>query len=207
MGNTTGPTRVAGRGSPAYDDARPRAGAVDDARSPRGPPGRLPPSAADKNGHYSAVLMPVVFLALADALTSARRSPRAWLSSYAAQLPAAVAAAGLALTTSLPLAQLAEAGTYRKPAAVSGVERLLARIPDGATVEANIGPISRLTSRCRVFWLGSARGITPEYIALENIDGGYSDPVGYAGELHPGAAYAVAGKANGYVVLERRTAS
>ena len=90
---------------------------------------------------------------------------------------------------------------------MSGVERLLARIPDGATVEANIGPISRLTSRCRVFWLGNARGITPEYIALENIDGEYRDPVGYAGDLHPGAAYAVAGKANGYVVLERRTAS
>jgi uncharacterized membrane protein len=155
--------------------------------------------------HYSAVLMPVVFLALADALTTARRSPRPWLSSYAAQLPAAVAAAALALTTSLPLAQLTQAGIYREPAAVSGVERLLARIPDGATVEANIGPISRLTSRCRVFWLGNTQGVTPRYIALENVDGTYRDPVGYAGDLHPGAEYAVAGKANGYVVLERLT--
>lgn len=156
--------------------------------------------------HYSAVLMPVVFLALADALTTVRHSPRPWLSSYAAQLPAAVAAAGLALTTSLPLAQLTEAGIYRKPAAVSGVERLLERIPDGATVEANIGPISRLTSRCRVFWLGNTRGVTPQYIALENVDGEYRDPVGYARKLHPGAEYAIAGNANGYVVLERLTA-
>jgi hypothetical protein len=90
---------------------------------------------------------------------------------------------------------------------VSGVERLLARIPDGATVEANIGPISRLTSRCRVFWLGNTQGVTPQYIALENVDGTYRDPVGYAGDLHPGAEYAVAGKANGYVVLERLTQS
>ncbi|MER7406552.1 DUF2079 domain-containing protein [Streptomyces sp. NPDC000070] len=157
--------------------------------------------------HYSAVLMPVVFLALADALTAARRSPRPWLSSYAAQLPAAVAAAALALTTSLPLAQLTEAGIYRKPAAVSGVEGLLARIPDGATVEANIGPISRLTSRCRVFWLGNTQGVSPQYIALENVDGTYRDPVAYAGDLHPGARYAVAGTANGYVVLERLTAA
>ncbi|MFI7016206.1 DUF2079 domain-containing protein [Streptomyces sp. NPDC050164] len=157
--------------------------------------------------HYSAVLMPVVFLALADALTAARHSPRPRLSSYAAQLPAAVAAAALALTTSLPLAQLTQAGIYREPAAVSGVERLLARIPDGATVEANIGPISRLTSRCRVFWLGNTQGVTPQYIALENIDDTYRDPVGYAGDLHPGAEYAVAGKAGGYVVLERLTAS
>ncbi|MBR8642043.1 DUF2079 domain-containing protein [Streptomyces tuirus] len=154
--------------------------------------------------HYSAVLMPVVFLALADAIPSARRSTRAWLRSYAAHLPAAVAAAALALTTSLPLAQLTQAEVYREPAAVSGVERLLVRIPDDATVEANIGPISRLTSRCRVFWLGGTQGIAPDYIALENIDDRYRDPVGYARQLHPRAEYAVAGEANGYLVLERR---
>jgi uncharacterized membrane protein len=155
--------------------------------------------------HYSAVLMPVVVLALADALGTAHRSPRPWLRSYALQLPAAVAAAALALTTSLPLAQLTRAEVYRKPAGVSGVEGLLARIPDGATVEANIGPISRLVSRCRVFWLGGTQGIAPEYIALENIDNRYRDPVGYARQLHPGAEYAVAGQADGYVILERQT--
>ena len=157
--------------------------------------------------HYSAVLMPVVFLALADALPAVRRSTRAWLRSYAVHLPAAVAAAALALTTSLPLAQLTEAEVYRKPAAVSGVERLLARIPDDATVEANIGPISRLTSRCRVFWLGDTQGVTPEYIALENIGDKYRDPVGYARRLHPFAEYEVAGETGGYVVLQRRTAA
>ncbi|MGW6646392.1 hypothetical protein [Streptomyces iakyrus] len=45
------------------------------------------------------------------------------------------------------------------------------------------------------------------YIALENIDGRYRDPVGYARTLHPLAAYAVAGEAAGYVVLERRSAT
>ncbi|MEU0175576.1 DUF2079 domain-containing protein [Streptomyces massasporeus] len=155
--------------------------------------------------HYSAVLMPVVFLALADALPAVRHSTRAWLRSYAVQLPAAVTAAALALTTSLPLAQLTGAEVYRKPAAVSGVERLLARIPDNATVEANIGPISRLTSRCRVFWLGDTQGVTPEYIALENIGDRYRDPVGYARQLHPVAEYDVAGETGGYVLLQRRT--
>ncbi|MEU0892857.1 DUF2079 domain-containing protein [Streptomyces massasporeus] len=157
--------------------------------------------------HYSAVLMPVVFLALTDALPAVRHSTRAWLRSYAVQLPVAVAAAALALTTSLPLAQLTGAEVYRKPAAVSGVERLLARIPDGATVEANIGPISRLTSRCRVFWLGDTQGVTPEYIALENIGDKYRDPVGYARQLHPLAEYDVAGETGGYVLLQRRAAA
>lgn len=151
--------------------------------------------------------MPVVFLALTDALPAVRRSTRAWLRSYAVQLPAAVAAAALALTTSLPLAQLTGVEVYRKPAAVSGVERLLARIPDDATVEANIAPISRLTSRCRVFWLGDTQGVTPEYIALENVGDKYRDPVGYARKLHPLAEYDVAGETGGYVLLQRRTAA
>ncbi len=91
---------------------------------------------------------------------------------------------------------------------MSGVERLLARIPDGATVEADIGPISRLTSRCRVFRLGDTQGVTPEYIALENIGDRYRDPVGYARQLHPLAEYDVAGETTGgYVLLQRRTAS
>ncbi|MFF7737975.1 DUF2079 domain-containing protein [Streptomyces sp. NPDC007984] len=155
--------------------------------------------------HYSAVLMPVVLLALADALPAVRRSTRAWLRSYAVHLPAAAVAAALALTTSLPLGQLTGAEIYRKPAAVSDVERLLAQIPDDATVEANIGPISRLTSRCRVFWLGDTQGVTPRYIALENVDGEYRDPVGYARQLHPRAEYGIAGEAAGYVLLQRRT--
>ena len=43
--------------------------------------------------HYSAVLMPVVFLALVDALDRIGASRRGWLVRYARQIPAAVCAA------------------------------------------------------------------------------------------------------------------
>ncbi len=152
--------------------------------------------------HYSAVLMPVLALALADAVATARTSPRPWLRSYARALPACAAAAALALTPSLPLAALTEHDTYRKSPQVAAVERLLARIPDGATVEADIGPIARLTSRCRVFWVGAARPVLPRYIAIDNSDGWAGDPVQYATTLHPGAVYTVTGVAGGYVLLE-----
>jgi uncharacterized membrane protein len=154
--------------------------------------------------HYSAVLMPVVILALADALSTARHSPRPWLRSYANQLPAAVAAAALALTTSLPLSALTESDAYRTPARVTAVERMLDRIPDGATVEANIGPSSRLTSRCRVFWTGNTRGITPDYIALGNSSRAIDDVEEYVRRLHPNAAYTIVGATQGYVVLRHR---
>ncbi|HZX38680.1 MAG TPA: DUF2079 domain-containing protein, partial [Streptomyces sp.] len=154
--------------------------------------------------HYSAVLMPVVLLALTDALASARHSPRPWLRSYAGHLPAAVAAAALALTTALPLSALTEPAAYRTPAQVIAAEKLLADIPDGATVEANIGPISRLTSRCRVFWVGNTRGITPDYIALDNTDGWIRDIPTYTRQLHPHTRYTLVGVNRGYVVLKHR---
>ncbi|AZQ35278.1 DUF2079 domain-containing protein [Streptomyces cyaneochromogenes] len=157
--------------------------------------------------HYSAVLMPVVTFALVDALDSARHSTRAWLRSYARHVPAAVAAASLALTTSLPLSALTESEIYRKPARVSAIERLLAEVPDGASVEANIAPISRLTSRCRVFWITNTRGINPDFIALDNSRKRYRDVEAYAKALHPDALYTVHGTAYGVVLLKRQSQS
>ncbi len=153
--------------------------------------------------HYSAVLMPVLLLALVDAVDVSRRSGRPWLRQYADRLPACVAAAALALTTSLPLAGLTEAGTYRKSGQVAAVERMLERVPDDATVEANIGPISRLTSRARVFWVGAARPVVPRYVALDIRSGWTKDPVAYAEKLHPGTRYVAEDAAYGYVLLRR----
>jgi uncharacterized membrane protein len=153
--------------------------------------------------HYSAVLMPVVFLALVDALPAAHRSPRRWLRSYALHLPAGVASAALALTTSLPLSTLTEADAYRVPERVVAVEKLLATIPDGATVESNVGPISRLTSRCRVFWIGRTKGLAPDYIVFNNSSRWVEDVPRYARQLHPRDRYELDGLVQGYVLLRR----
>ncbi|WP_063736056.1 DUF2079 domain-containing protein [Streptomyces sp. RTd22] len=158
--------------------------------------------------HYSAVLMPVVFLALVDALDRIGASRRGWLIRYARQIPAAVCAAALALTTSLPLAGLTEEATYRKPPHVDAVERLLDRIPDGATVEANVGPIARLTSRCRVFWVGATQGVTPQYLAMaEPPDRTVRQELAYAEQLHPQARYEVLATAGGYFLLRLKSSS
>ncbi|KAB7835143.1 DUF2079 domain-containing protein [Streptomyces mobaraensis] len=155
--------------------------------------------------HYNAVLMPIVLIALTDALATAHRSPRAWLRRYARQLPAAVAGAALALSASLPLYTLTEPATYEIPASVKATERLLARIPDGATVEASdVAAISRLTGRCRVFWFGDTQGITPSYIT-ERVDDGrpVKDLVADAARRHPGARYDLLGVEGTTVVLKR----
>ncbi|WP_406368558.1 DUF2079 domain-containing protein [Streptomyces sp. NBC_01546] len=155
--------------------------------------------------HYSAVLMPVVFLALVDAIDTVRRSERPWLRSYALQLPTAVLAAGLALSaTSLPTEKLSQARTYEKPARVTAVEELLDRIPDGATVEADTGPLTRLTSRCRVLWIGGSKGVVPDWITLDNTSKWVGeDPTAYAHQLHPGARFTLVGEAEGVVLMQR----
>ncbi|MFD7262374.1 DUF2079 domain-containing protein [Streptomyces sp. NPDC059874] len=155
--------------------------------------------------HYSAVLMPVVALALVDAVDTLRRGERPWLRSYALQMPTAVLAASLALAaTAMPTAKLVEASTYEKPARVTAVERLLDRIPDGATVEADTGPLTRLTSRCRVLWIGGSKGVVPDWIALDNGSRwAGEDPTAYAGQLHPGERFTVVGEAEGVVLMKR----
>lgn len=155
--------------------------------------------------HYSAVLMPVVALALVDAIDTVRRGERPWLRAYALQLPTAVLAAGLALSaTSLPTEKLARAATYEKPARVTAIEQLLGTIPDGATVEADTGPLTRLTSRCRVLWIGGSKGVVPDWIALDNSSQwAGEDPTGYAYQLHPGARFTLVGEAEGVVLMRR----
>ncbi|MFF6981328.1 DUF2079 domain-containing protein [Streptomyces sp. NPDC008343] len=153
--------------------------------------------------HYSAVLMPVVFLALVDAVDTSRLSRRPWLRAYADRLPACAVAAALALSTAQPLSALTESAAYRKPARAVAAEKLLSRIPDGVTVESDVGPISRLAGRCRVLWVGDTRGITPDWIALDNNSGWLEEPLAYARELHPQGRYRLAGQAGGYVLLQR----
>lgn len=155
--------------------------------------------------HYSAVLMPVVALALVDAIDTVRRGERPWLRAYALQLPTAVLAATLALAaTAMPTAKLTEASTYEKPARVTAIERLLDRIPDGATVEADTGPLTRLTSRCRVLWIGGSKGLVPDWIAIDNGSRwAGQDPTGYAGQLHPGERFTLVGEAEGVVLMRR----
>ncbi|MDJ0380598.1 DUF2079 domain-containing protein [Streptomyces sp. G-G2] len=154
--------------------------------------------------HYSAVLMPVLALALVDAVDRSRRDRRPWLRAYALQLPAATLASALTLgATTLPSARLAEPDTYRIPERAVLAERLFARVPDGASVEADMAPIARLTSRCRVLWIGGTRGLVPDWIVFDNSSGWVGDPRDYARQLHPGAEFVRADEAAGFVLMRR----
>ncbi|GAA1267013.1 DUF2079 domain-containing protein [Kitasatospora nipponensis] len=98
--------------------------------------------------HYNAVLMPVLFVALVDAL---RR-----LGAGVPVPPARRRPAGVAAGWAPALALLVALGTAPLPcldppgAAVRAVRRILAVIPDGAAVAAANSLAPQLTARCTV---------------------------------------------------------
>ncbi|MFI0453989.1 DUF2079 domain-containing protein [Actinomadura sp. 6N118] len=153
--------------------------------------------------HYDAILMPIVFLALVDAIVRTRVSARAWLRAYAFHLPAAVLAAALALTTTRPLASIFEVATYKPTPAGKAGARALSAVPDGATVEVNVRPISQLTRRCRVLWFGNTAGLVPDYIAYYDRALTGDILIEWAKQMHPSATYRLKTHDNGYWVLQR----
>jgi uncharacterized membrane protein len=104
--------------------------------------------------HYSAVLMPIVFLAAADGV---RRFDRQWL------LPVCALLAGLA-SLGLQAAHLTS-GVWT-PDQRAGIDAVLARIPDGATVLASNRLAPRLTSRCTVLFFDGVSKVRPEWVVV-----------------------------------------
>lgn len=155
--------------------------------------------------HYSAVLMPIVFVAALDALPRLSRMPR--LSRL---LPAAMAGIAVAATflAPLPLSGLARPANWRADPAVHASNRLLAMIPDGATVAADNRLAPQLTARCTVYLFpGRPDGdIRPDWVV-------YTEPyhLSMATEETVDAAlarlrgdYETAAQAGGTTVLRRR---
>ncbi|WP_083983600.1 DUF2079 domain-containing protein [Actinomadura hibisca] len=153
--------------------------------------------------HYSAVLMPIVSLALVDALPRLRDDARPWLRAYARHIPVAALAVALALSTALPIAALTHWDTYRPTPTSKAGARVLSVIPDGATVEADVRPSAHLTQRCRVFWVGNTRGIVPDYITIYDPNVDREAMLKYAKGLHPDSEFAVRAAEAGFWVLQR----
>lgn len=156
--------------------------------------------------HYSAILMPIVFLALVDAVRTVRTSPRALLVSYGKVVVPVVTAVAIVLALELPLRDLLRSETYRTDARTLDARRAVDAVPDGASVETNVTLMAHLTPDHTVYWVGGAKGVSPDYLALD-LNSGWSqpvtDPVRLASQLHPEAPYEVSFQAGQFVVLKR----
>ena len=156
--------------------------------------------------HYDLVLMPIVFAALIDGVVRARRGQWGPLPGYVRAAPTLALLVGLIFCTRTAFADLVNPASYKPSPRALGAQRTLSEIPDGATVETNLGLIAQLTSRTRVLWLGNAAPVVPQFVLIDTRSGGNPGPVApvqYAESLHPGTTYALVSDIDGYRLLHR----
>jgi uncharacterized membrane protein len=119
--------------------------------------------------HYSAILMPIVFVAFIDGLDRMRTSPRHQPRRYAAAAVPLALAVTIALCPLLPMRDLVNPAYWRAGAAAAQTRAVLDLIPDDASVAATNMLAPQLTARCRVLLFPTfpdADGLRPEWIAL-----------------------------------------
>ena len=156
--------------------------------------------------HYDLVLMPIVFAALVDGVVRARLGRWRPLRWYARAAPALALLVGLFLCTRYPFRDLVDPATYQPSPRAKAAERILSEIPDGATVETDLGLIAKLTNRTRVFWIGGAAPVVPQFVLIDDNAGWnppLPDPVQYAESLHPGTTYVLVNDDDGYALMRR----
>ena len=155
--------------------------------------------------HYDLVLMPIVFAALVDGAVRARRDGWRPLRVYARGAPTLALLVGLFLCTRYPFKDLVDPATYQPSPRAQAAERVLSQIPDGATVETDLGLIAQLTHRTRVFFAGMASPVVPQFVLITDPGQAQaqSDPVKYAESLHPGTTYVIVSSDGGYTLARR----
>ncbi len=111
--------------------------------------------------HYSAILMPIAFAALLDAVPATRLRRNAALG--------VAVAVTLVLGTALPLTTLVRPASYDRTWRWDPAQRVIAAIPEGATVDADLTLLAYLAPTTTVYWVGNANPV-PQFVVVD----GYS---------------------------------
>jgi uncharacterized membrane protein len=182
--------------------------------------------------HYDATVMPILFIAAAEAIGRWRRSPAlAWPWSAPAESTApgragkvrdlihsaqagavrhggaAMAAIAVALAFQFPLSDLWQGATYKLDAHVAAADAAMAVVPDGATVQTTLDLLAPLAARTDTFWIGNKGNPVTQYIVFDGPDSGYSPAItnvpGFIAQLYPRDGYVAVFDRDGVYVFRR----
>ena len=181
--------------------------------------------------HYDATVMPILFIAAAEAIGRWRRSQAlAWPSGvppsaalsfagrardllHLAQAAAVrhggamMAAVAVALAFQFPLSDLWHGATYTLDAHVAAADAAMAVVPDGATVQTTLDLLAPLGARTDTFWIGNAGNPVTQYIVFDGPDSGYSPAITnvpqFIAQLYPGDGYVAVFDRDGVYVFRR----
>ncbi len=153
--------------------------------------------------HYSAVLMPVVFLAVVDTFVSVRGARR-----FAAPVGIGALVLALVVTVWFPLWRLTDPQTYAPSHQDAAARQVLELIPDGAVVDTDITMMAYLAPRTEVYWVGNEGNPVPDYVVVNQSSGIYggsppSDVVDYATSKFPEETFVEVFAQDGFLVAER----
>lgn len=145
--------------------------------------------------HYSLVLMPIVFVAMIDAMQ--RRPILRWATWGGVFVTAAVMGG-------TPVVALANPETYDVPPRAESAREVLALVPHGASVESDIALLSHLVTDRTVYWYGTVGDADPDYVVFDTEAGIGSPPdaVAYAEQAH-GGVYQLIYDHNGFQLARR----
>ncbi|WP_370618131.1 DUF2079 domain-containing protein [Mumia qirimensis] len=167
--------------------------------------------------HYALVIMPVVFAAMLDAIVRLRAADDGggsgatwasppWLRRYATHVPAIAAAVALAMLPQYPLARLVDPVTYEASPRAAAAQEILDLVPEGASVETDIGLITHLATGRTVYWTGTVGDAVPDWMVVDAYSGwgdAAPDAAAYARQQHPGTSWEVVLDRDGYQVARR----
>ena len=167
-----------------------------------------------RDWHYSAILMPILFVALLDAVQVLRTRPHrldpAFLRAYAgAVVPVCATVAVVLSVQGLAVKDLVDPQFWRGQPRDASTRAVLALVPPGTSVESDAGLITYLVPEHQVYWMGRRGNPAPDYLLVDAVKGGWSpapdDVVGYAQGLHPGHVYETVFSQDDYTLVRRRS--
>ncbi|TDW29597.1 DUF2079 domain-containing protein [Cryobacterium psychrophilum] len=151
---------------------------------------------------YSAVLMPILFVAVLDAITGCRNERSRWTRTYGRMAPAVVST-DTHFSTQLNSTQL---NSTQRSAAAAAAHAALVSVPDASLVESDIGLMGYLAPRTTVYWVGNTNP-TPDYLVVDLQSGGLPaewHSVGdVAAQVHAGVRFQTIFSRDGYEVAKR----
>jgi hypothetical protein len=157
-------------------------------------------------------VMPIVFVAAIDGLARIRAAGMRGTASrpgLAMQRhgPAAMLAICAALAFQFPVSNLWNPQAYAIDGQVRAADAAMARVPDGVTVETDLGLLAPLAARTDTFWLGTPANPPPQYIVFDSGSTDFQPPPANVPEFishrHPGVAYREIFRDDGVYVFRR----
>jgi uncharacterized membrane protein len=162
--------------------------------------------------HYNATVMPIVFVAAIDGLALIQAAGMRGTASRPGLAmrrhgPAAMLAICGALAFQFPLSNLWNPQAYAIDGQVRAADAAMARVPDGVTVETDLGLLAPLAARTDTFWLGTPGNPPPQYIVFDSGSTDFQPPPANVPEFisrrHPGVSYREIFRDDGVYVFRR----